>query len=225
MRPVLVLRPEPGASITLARAAEAGLDAIAAPIFAVAPISWEAPDPAAHDALMITSANTIRHAGPALRRYRPLPVYAVGRATAAAVQAAGFVDVRTGAGDVAALVRQMAQDGISRPLHLSGEQIRMPADLAFPLVRRIVYAAEPVARLPAAVTDALARDAVALLHSPRAAQTFSSLLTEAGIAPQGVRIAAISEAAAIGRWAEIAIAPTPDDAALLAAALSLCQKG
>jgi uncharacterized protein with GYD domain len=38
-------------------------------------------------------------------------------------------------------------------------------------------------------------------------------------------MAAISQAAATGAWAEVAIAETPEDAALLAAALTLCEKG
>lgn len=225
MRPVLVLRPEPGAGTTLARATDLGLTAIAAPIFAVAPVPWDAPDPAGHDALMITSANAVRHGGPALRTYRHLPVYAVGRATAAALQAAGFADIRVGAGDVVALVRHMTQDHVARPLHLSGAQIREPADLPFPVVRRIVYAADPVAHLPEAARAALDDGAVALIHSPRAAHVFAGLLAAAGIVPDSVRIAAISQAAASGVWADIAIAETPDDAALLAAALTLCQKG
>jgi len=40
-----------------------------------------------------------------------------------------------------------------------------------------------------------------------------------------VAIAAISQAAAVGRWGEVAIAATPDDSALLAAAARLCEKG
>ncbi|WP_442680379.1 uroporphyrinogen-III synthase [Sphingomonas sp. ASY06-1R] len=225
MRPVLVLRPEPGAGTTLARATDLGLAAIAAPIFAVAPVPWDAPDPARHDALMITSANAIRHGGPALQAYRHLPVYAVGRETAAVARTAGFADVRTGAGDVVALVRQMAQDHVVRPLHLSGAQIREPADLPFPVVRRIVYAADPVALLPEAARAALDDQAVALIHSPRASQVFARLLAAAGISPESVRIAAISQSAATGTWADVAIAETPEDAALLAAALTLCEKG
>ena len=41
MRRVLVLRPEPGASATVERARERGLDAIAAPLFEIEPIALE----------------------------------------------------------------------------------------------------------------------------------------------------------------------------------------
>ena len=41
---VLVLRPEPGCSETLAAARKRGLEAISAPIFAIESVPWDAPD-------------------------------------------------------------------------------------------------------------------------------------------------------------------------------------
>jgi uroporphyrinogen-III synthase len=225
MKPLLVLRPEPGAAATFARALAAGLQPVATPIFNAAPVAWEAPDPAAHDALMLTSANAVRHAGPALGLYRALPAYAVGEATAVAAIDAGFADVRVGASDAAALVALMAGDRIARPLHLAGREFRDLADAPMPIARRIVYAAEPVATLPGAARAAIQRGGVALIHSPRAGEVFAHLLSEAGIDPGSVTVAAISEAAAAGRWHDVAIAETPDDSALLAAAARLCEKG
>jgi len=225
MNPLLVLRPEPGAAATFARALAAGLNPIAAPIFTLTPIAWSPPDPATHDALMLTSANAVRHAGPALDRYRALPVYAVGAATAAASIEVGFADIRTGDSDAAALIASMVHDGVMRPLHLAGREHRALADAPIPIERRIVYAADPVAVLPAAARAALALGAVALIHSPRAGEIFGTLLREAGIDPATIAIAAISEAAAVGHWRETAIAETPDDSALLAAAARLCEKG
>jgi uroporphyrinogen-III synthase len=225
MRPLLMLRPQPGAAATLARATAAGFQTIAAPLFTIVPVAWDAPDAAQHDALMLTSANAVREAGGALISYRPLPVYAVGEATAHAAIEAGFADVHAGSHDAAALVAAMAKDGITRPLHLAGREHRALAEAPFPIVRRIVYAADPVAALPAAAKAALARDAVVLLHSPRAANVFAALLGEAGIDPATVSIAAISQAAAQGQWREIAIAEAPHDGALLAAAARLCEKG
>lgn len=225
MRPLLMLRPEPGAAATLARATAAGFQTVPAPIFTIVPVAWDAPDAAQHDALMLTSANAVREAGAALASYRKLPVYAVGEATAHAAIEAGFTDVHVGSNDAASLVVAMAKDGIARPLHLAGREHRALADAPFPITRRIVYAADPVAALPAAAEAALARGAVALLHSPRAAKVFASLLGEAGIDPVFVSIAAISPAAAEGPWREIAIADTPHDGALLAAAARLCEKG
>lgn len=220
-----MLRPEPGAAATFARATAAGFQTIAAPLFTIVPVAWDAPDAAQHDALMLTSANAVREAGGALASFRQLPVYAVGEATAHAAIEAGFADVHAGSNDVTSLVVTMAKDGIARPLHLAGREHRILADAPFPIARRIVYAADPVAALPAAAKAALAREAVVLLHSPRAAKVFASLLGEAGIDPATVSIAAISEAAAQGQWREIAIADAPHDGALLAAAARLCEKG
>jgi uroporphyrinogen-III synthase len=225
MRPLLVLRPEPGAAATLARAIAAGFQAIAAPIFTIVPVAWDAPDAAQHDALMLTSANAVREAGSALAAYRHLPAYAVGETTAHALIDAGFAEVRAGSNDAASLVVTMAKDGITCPLHLAGREHRVLADAPFPMARRIVYAADPVAALSAAARAALARNAVVLLHSPRAAEVFAALLGEAGIDPATVAVAAISPAAAKGQWRKIAIAEAPHDAALLAAAARLCEKG
>ena len=60
MRRVLVLRPEPGASATVERARELGLDAVAVPLFEIEPVAWEAPEAARFDGLLLTSANAVR---------------------------------------------------------------------------------------------------------------------------------------------------------------------
>jgi uroporphyrinogen-III synthase len=224
MRPLLVLRPQPGAAATVARAQAAGFEAIAAPLFTVAALPWHAPPPHAHDALMLTSANAVRHAGPALDLYRGLPAYAVGEATAAAARAAGFADVRTSVGDAADLAALMERDGIRLPLHLAGREHRDVAS-SLAIERCIVYAAEPVAALPDAARDGLERGAIALIHSPRAGGLFARLLAEAGVDGAEVAVAAISAAASAGPWHEVAVAAAPDDGALLAAAARLCEKG
>lgn len=224
MRALLVLRPEPGAAATTARAIAAGWHVIAAPLFTMIPIDWEAPDAAAHDALMLTSAQAVRQAGDALNRYRHLPVYAVGEATGVQAMEAGFADVRMGSADAALLVTLMVRDGIRHPLHLAGREHRILDAAPIPIERRIVYAADPVADLPGAARAAVRQNAVALIHSQRAGAVFASLLTRAQIDPASVRVAAISGAAGAGPWRTIRIAEQPDDSALLAAAARLCEK-
>ena len=86
MRPVLVLRPEPGASETVERARGRGLNAIAVPLFEVRPLEWEAPEPSGFAGLLLTSANAVRHGGERLAKLRGLKVYAVGEATAEAAR-------------------------------------------------------------------------------------------------------------------------------------------
>jgi len=224
MRELLVLRPEPGAAATTARAIAAGWHVIAAPLFTIVAQDWEAPDPAGFDALMLTSAQAVRHAGAALDLYRHLPVYAVGEATGVAAIAAGFADVRMGSADAALLVTMMVRDGIGHPLHLAGREHRILDAAPIPITRRIVYAADPVTELPAAARAAIERHAIALIHSERAGTVFADLLIKAGIDPETLHVAAISGAAGAGAWGMVEIAEAPNDVALLAAAARLCEK-
>ena len=88
MRPLVILRPEPGASATARAAAALGLDPLVIPLFVVEPVEWVAPDPAGFDALLLTSANAIRNGGAELERVRGLPAVCVGEGTAAAAVSA-----------------------------------------------------------------------------------------------------------------------------------------
>jgi uroporphyrinogen-III synthase len=213
VRKLLVLRPEPGASETAARARAMGLEPVAAPLFTVRPLDWEAPDPADHDAILLTSAHAARLAGRCLE----LPCYAVGEATAEAARRVGYV-VTVGPRDGAAALALARSDGRERILHLCGrEHIAWPG-----LDRRIVYAAEAADALPASAREALAEGAVALLHSPRAATLFSSLAPDRALVSIAAISAAAAEAAGPG-WACVAVAPEPRDAALLEVAAKLCN--
>lgn len=214
MSRVLVLRPEPGAGATAAAARAIGLAAVAAPLFTVRAIAWQLPEEP-FDAVLLTSASAARLGGPGLAALTHLPAYAVGTATAAAARAAGFTEVIAGESDVEAVV---ARAGGRRLLHLAGREHR-PGGAA---ATRIVYAADAADALPAAARAALP-EAVALLHSARAAALFAALAGPR----EGLSVAAISPAAAeaAGRgWGRIAVADRPADAALLAAAAKLCDE-
>ena len=100
---LIVVRPEPGCAATLAAARELGFAAEGHPLFAVRALGW-APPPAQFDALLIGSANAVRHAGPGLAAYAALPVYAVGAATAAAAREAGLTVIGEGAGGLQSLL-------------------------------------------------------------------------------------------------------------------------
>lgn len=226
MRPVLVLRPEPGAAATVGRVRSRGWRAIAAPLFAVEAVEWKPPDSRDHDALMLTSANAVRFAGPHLGGYRALPAYAVGEATAAALREAGFADVRTGSADAAALLAMLAADGRRAPLHLAGADVREVVHPGVSVAQAVVYRAVPAGGFSPEAERALRDGAVALLHSPRAAARFAELAKAAGMPRAGIALAAISAAtasAAGGGWSARAIAAAPDDEALLAAAAPLCE--
>jgi uroporphyrinogen-III synthase len=227
MRPLLVLRPQPGADATARRAVALGLKPVVAPLFEIRPVDWDDPDPDRFDALLVTSANAIRHGGTALARYRHLPLVAVGNATAEAARTAGFGDILAGQGDGAAAVKLAVGQGKTRLLHLAG---REHVDLGHPTVsieRRIVYAAEAVAVLPEGARAALDADAIALLHSGRAATLFHALVDAAGLARDRITLVALSDAvrdAARPGWARAFAASAPHDEALLAIAARLCDQ-
>lgn len=220
---VLVLRPEPGATETAARARSLGLEPVTAPLFTVRTMTWQAPDPAAFDAILLTSANAARHGGTQLGAFLHLPCFTVGEATAESARAAGFADIRTGSDDGAAAVAAMA--GVQRALHPCG---RDHLALEHPgIERRIVYSADGAAALPGAAASALRNGALVLAHSPRAAVLFGALTDRAGLGRETIAIAAISEAvaAAAGEgWRAIAVAARPRDEALLELAAKLCKK-
>lgn len=223
MRDVLVLRPEPAAAATVARATALGLGATVAPLFTVRGVAWQPPAADRFDALMLTSANALRFGGPHLADYHALPVFAVGDATAAAARTAGFADVRAGDRDAVVLLDLIATAGHAHVLHLAGREHRAAQHPALTIERVIVYAADPVAELAAAARAALAEEAVVLLHSPHAARVFARMAGERG----HIRIATISPAAAEAAgpgWAAVAVADRPDDAAILAAAARLCDQ-
>jgi uroporphyrinogen-III synthase len=223
---LLILRPQPGADATAARAREMGLDARIAPLFAVLPLDWEPPDPAEVEATLITSGNAARNAGPAIESFIDLPCYTVGEATAAAAREAGFTQVKTGPSDGAALLELAAADGVTRALHLCGRDRLIMAHSQLELVQRAVYAAEAASSLPPEAAEAVGEGALALIHSPRAGETFAALVDAAGLERRTIAIAAISPAAlaaAGGGWELADSAPAPRDEALLELAAKLCQ--
>ena len=217
-RPALVLRPQPGNAATAARLEAIGLRAICLPLFAVVPVPWARPAVGNHDALLLTSANAVRHAGPGLDALRSLPVIAVGSGTAAAARAAGLDVAVTGEGD-AIDARALAQArGWHRLLRLAGRD-RTALDGVTDVP---VYAAEPVP--PAPDTLRRADGSVALLHSSRAARWFATLIDRHGVPRDAVRLAALSRAVADAAgtgWADIAVASTPSDSALVTLAGTL----
>jgi len=219
-RPVVVLRPEPGNGATVKRLAAAGLTTIALPLFKVRPVDWALPDSTCYDALLLTSANTIRFGGAQLAALRALPVLAVGAATAEAARQAGFRVEAVGEGGVAALLDTAETKRFQRLLYLGGRD-RMVEPGGVVTAAITVYASEALA----VDTDALRRieNAVVLLHSARAASRLNVL---ARINRSTVRLAAISaavaEAAGEG-WGQHAVATLPTDAALVALAARLAD--
>lgn len=216
---VVVVRPEPGHAATIAALRAEGLNARSLPFFETRALDWTPPDLAMIDALLFTSAQGVRLAGPGLAPLRARPVIAVGPATAAAARDAGLSVVLTGASDAAAVAEQARMLGLTRLLHLAGrDRVETVAMV------RTVYAADPVP-IPIKRIRTFAGEIV-LLHSARAARRLAELLDAADMPRAAIAIVAISDkvAKAAGPgWRSVAIAAAPHDGAVVAAARALTR--
>lgn len=224
MIPLCVIRPEPGCAASLAAARALGLEAHGFPLFAIAALPWEAPDPARFDALLAGSGNVFRHGGPALAALRRLPVYAVGTATADAARAAGFSVTAIGSGGLQGVLDTIPAG--KRLLRLAGaERILLVVPPGVTMTERVVYASEPL-HMPADLVRLLEDPAVVALHSAEAARHFAAECERCGVVRAGLRLACIGPrvaAAAGSGWDMIATAAAPSETALLAKAAELCQ--
>lgn len=227
---ILVTRPEPGGAETAARLAALGFTPLLAPALVLTPHRFALPP---CQAVLVTSRAGAR-ALPA--PIAGLPVLAVGGATAAVAQAAGWGDVRAAEGTAESLASLAAAslDPAGLPLLLAvgqGYALDLAAALrarGFRVIRRIAYAAAPATALPEPTLAALAQGSVSriLFHSPRSAACAITLFRTAGHAASLARLAAVVisprvAAAAVKAlapltWREIRIAESPGEDALLA---------
>ncbi|MCW3846764.1 uroporphyrinogen-III synthase [Sphingomonas sp. LB-2] len=221
-RSIAVLRPEPGNRVTAAAVEARGRVAIRLPLFEVQALAWTAPPAAMFDALLVTSANTIRHGGHELDTLLRLPVYAVGDASAQAAERAGFRIVFTGTGDARHLIAAVEAQGVRQAIHLGArERERFGPPVAASID---VYASDPVPISPEEAAQL--KDSVAMVHSPRAGARLSGLVDAAGLDRASIAIAAISQAAVEGAgegWRAVTIAALPRGAALIDAAVALAD--
>lgn len=213
----------------LAREVEArGWSSLIAPLLEIIPEPVLAPDLNGVQAIVLTSAN----AAPFLKGLPArLPVYAVGDASAAAVRQVHSGPVISGGGDGATLARLVVRSldparGVL--LHLVGRDVR-PEPAAtlraagFELRATTVYRAEPAARLPQPLEQALragALDAITFF-SPRTARTFERLVREARLSASVGTVDALCLSPAVGQalaglaFRQVAIAAAPERAAVL----------
>lgn len=221
MRPLIIVRPEPGASASAIVAEQLGLKAVVVPLFAIEPVEWRAPDPREFDGLLLTSANSVLHGGAELNRVRDLPAHCVGEATAAAARDSGFSIASVGHGGLDALLAMLPAD--MWLLHLCGRDRREPQAPRQSIREVPVYEA---VRLPPPKASRAFEGAVVAVHSPRSASRLAELADEEGLRRETIAIVAISDeaAAAAGEgWLTVKAAAEPNDSALLALAASLCN--
>ena len=225
---MLITRAADAAGRTAQRLIALGFIPITAPMLAIAPLRATLPPTTALQAVLVTSANAL----PALdANLHHVKLLAVGDATATRARAAGFRQVVSAAGnamDLARLVRRECDPGAGALLlpTASGEGKQLAAalrDAGFTVLCHDVYAAVPVAALPAGAAIALGDGVVcaALFYSAAAARTFARLAASAvpRLALGGVDALAIAAAVAVPLaplpWRCIRVASHPNQDALL----------
>ncbi|MFN4114079.1 MAG: uroporphyrinogen-III synthase [Sphingomonadaceae bacterium] len=223
---LVVLRPEPGLSATVDLAQEYGFAVTAVPMSEAQPVAWQAPQRDSFDALLLGSANALRHGGDALAGYRGCPALVVGEATARAARDAGLEVAATGTGGLQSVLDQIAGAPFSRLLRLAGEgRVALDPPAGVSMETRVVYR---MRYLPLAgeALAAVRAGSIVLLHSGEAARHFAAECSRCAIDRSGVAIAAlaprIAEAAGPG-WRRVAAPPLANDRALLELARDMCQ--
>lgn len=220
-RAIAVLRPEPGNRVTAAAIEAAGRTAIRLPLFAAGPVGWTAPDPAGFDALLLTSANAVRHGGAQLAALLGLPVHAVGKVTAEAARRFGFDVVHVGEGGAAELVAAAEAVGVRRALLLGGRERML--DAGGVVAQAVtVYASEALEIVPDQAVRL--RGAVALVQSARAGARLAELVAPDHRAITSIAAISARAAEATGTgWRRVEIAPDMHPDTLIALALQLAD--
>lgn len=195
---LLITRPEPDALRLRALLEQAGHEAVVEPLLSLSFDDAEPVELEDAQALIATSRNALRalRATPVLAEARRLPLFAVGKATAAEARTLGFATVVTGAGTAAELVTHIASvlDPASGVLvHLAGDSLAhdLRGELemqGFRVRQPVVYRMIPATAFADTTVEDLATQAIdgVLLMSPRTAAIYAGLVAKHGLA-QAVR--------------------------------------
>ncbi len=221
--PVLAVRPEPGLSQTLSLGREMGLTMHGFALSEVHPVEWQLPVLDQFEAILLGSANAVRHGGAKLSKLTHLPVHAVGEATAREAQMVGFTIERTGKGGL-----QKILDQVPPPIHylrLVGSEfveLSPPQGVTFEPLQ--VYDVIP-RKLSDEAVELLENDPIVLLHSAAMTRQFSHECRRLGVNRARVTLVAmgrrIADPAGEG-WRAIHVCDAPNDTALLEMARSVC---
>lgn len=220
---VLAVRPQPGLAATMAAGEALGLNMIGYPLFEVRPVAWDCPDPDTIDALLIGSANAIRHGGAALDRLKDKPVHAVGETTAQVAREAGFAVAKCGQGGLQKVLDTIPAE--TRLLRLAGaDHVPLEVPQGVTIALRVAYETVPM-ELPEALRPLHDLDLTVLLHSASAASQFASESRRLGLKRSRITLALIGprliEPAGTG-WRAIHVSPAPNDHALLELVREMC---
>jgi len=202
-----------------------GLPMVAMPLSHAEPVAWTAPE-GDFDAILLGSANALRHAGAGLAALSRLPVHAVGEATALAAHARGFTLAQVGEGGLQAVLDALPTDRPLRLLRMAGED-RITLDLPPQVTVETVVTYRVVHHALGQPECAhLAGGGVVLLHSGGTARHLDAECRRAGVDRSILSLAAIGPRVAgsvSDGWKSVAAAATPDDMALLSLASDMCH--
>jgi uroporphyrinogen-III synthase len=237
MASVVVTRPEPGASRTARWLQEKGFQPVLLPLTGTMALPVDAAAVAragavANDgvAVAVTSANAVRHARKEIiAALAALPCCAVGKRTAEAARAAGFLSVSEGPGDAEGLANALAGGLAGKTIAYLCGRVRFSVfeerlKAAGVHVRAIeTYDTVALEHSDAAIVECLSGQPVdaVLLYSARAATAMQTLVSRPALRGlfESTRFFALSEriAAALDDVARerIRIAPEPSEEALL----------
>ena len=186
-----------------------------APLLAIQPIAQTAPDLTGISTLVFTSANGV-DAFAVLTADRTRPVFTVGDATAEAARAAGFLQVRSAAGDLGTLAALLLAEGPGiGPLLVAGA-LEPAGDLPALLRGRVRATALPVYEAVGTGAAAPGTFDFVLVHSARAGRALAALAPFAGQTAVALSAAA-AEPLGDRSGLVICLASTPDETALIAA--------
>lgn len=184
-------RPQPDGARTADKLRARGCEVLLAPLLRIESLAPDLPG-GPWSALALTSANAARALAQHPRRAElsALPVFAVGRRTAAAARAAGFADVVSADGNEQDLVGLIAahRAGTQPLLYLAGEE--RACDLAGDLAARgvevhtaVVYRTVATVVFPAAVHAAMAGSGLdgVLHYSRRSAAIYLDCAKRSGV--------------------------------------------
>lgn len=227
---VVVTRPRHDGERTAASLRARGHHVLLAPLMRVEPVAADLGG--TWGAVVVTSANAPGAIGdnPARVTLLALPVYAVGRRSAQAAQAAGFTDVTGAGGDVHDLVHLIVERHAATAapvLYLAGEDraADLIGELAAYRIRaeiRIVYRAVTAPFPPELVAAVEAGDVEGVLHfSRRSAENYVAGARAAGIVPSALAVGhyclsqQVAEPLAMAGARRIVISPHSDESSLI----------
>jgi uroporphyrinogen-III synthase len=232
---ILLTRPAGQAEELGAVLTAQGIDWLGEPLLRIVPAAWDPGVLAGKAALLITSANGSRELLQVPGVRRDCPVFAVGPATAAPLQAAGFSNVQAAGGTAVSLiahVRRHADPWAGRLLHVSGRDIAVDlatglAPFRFAVDRVVVYRAVPVERLSTGAMHGIAqgRIDIAVFLSARTAAVFCSLIIASGLMGACADMTAVAisrkvaEALQPAGFRRVVVAVSPDRASVVDAVL------